>query len=282
MREHLNKCRRGPVFCGIVLTTASILCLPASASGRLACSRLSADLQKAIAAEFRVNYDTGEPASEDQEESRMAGRVLVERGKEVLPCLVELFRHGPAETGLWRYKRPAPVEGKWAIDLIKVIDPSTAIKLFKDWSGEAAADKLVSARIDAELATLGDADALKRVVGFLKACATVPEAETQCARPTQDQALEAVSLQHYRAALPALKTLQAIQPKKWSWLPVYVAQLSEDSEALKRYASDPQSCTWALLSLGRMGDRAALKTFAIDETYGHRSLAQDILDGKVR
>jgi predicted metal-dependent HD superfamily phosphohydrolase len=68
--------------------------------------------------------------------------------------------------------------------------------------------------------------------------------------------------------------------KHWRWLPVYVAQLSNDTDALARYASDPERYSWALQAMSRMGRSDVLKVFAADPKYAYREVAENLLNGK--
>jgi hypothetical protein len=80
-----------------------------------ACGTLDPEVRKAIAFHIQAFHATGEALSEDQGELVWAMQAIREHGRETLPCLVEVFRHGLGGTGLWTYGGAPPKESRWVI-----------------------------------------------------------------------------------------------------------------------------------------------------------------------
>jgi hypothetical protein len=242
------------------------------------CKDVGPELRQAIQDHVRTRHDTGVAMSEDQHELEWAGRQIREHGQEALPCLVDIFRRGLLQAGLWVYDRPAPEESKWVIELIRLVDPPTATKLYREWLTQED-DALTRVSIAIGLAALGEEELLPKVAAFLEQPPTVPDSDRQRLRLIEGRAIEVISFCNYRPGLRALRQLEA-EPHASRWLPIYVAQLSGDHEAVFKYTSDPEVAPWALRSLRRMGREDLLRTLASNPKYKFRSLAETLLVGE--
>ncbi|MEW5806541.1 MAG: hypothetical protein AB1756_04225 [Acidobacteriota bacterium] len=246
------------------------------------CDNLDAETKKALNYFINNVYGLGLVRSEDNEELDWARRTLLQRGKEVLPCLVEIFNHGLQNSKLWPLKTKAPSQGRWVIDLIREIDVRTASGLYREWRVEPDTDYLTKIHISTELASIGDLEFLPEVVNFLMNPPAVPATNIQRVRSIQERAIEVISICNYRPALAALQNLASEKgpnyAKYWRWLPIYIAQLSEDEKTLLRYARDSENFGWALRALKRMGKIETLKALAADYNYKYRDLAKTLLE----
>jgi hypothetical protein len=216
--------------------------------------------------------------SEDQHELEWAGRQFREHGKEALPCLVKIFHEGLARAGMWVYETPPPQESRWVVELIRGMDAPTAIALYREWLTQTD-DVLTRARIAVELASLGEKEFLPEVVAFLEQPPAVPDADQRRLRIIEGRAIEVISFCNYRPAVAALQRFGA-RPYASGWLPIYVAQLAGDHEAVLRYTSDPELAQWALRALRRMGKNDLLEGLAADPKYRFRAVARTMLEGK--
>lgn len=245
-----------------------------------ACKDLGSDIRRAIDYHVMAQHATGVAMSEDQHELEWAGRQIREHGKEALPCLVETFHHGLAQAGLWVYESPAPQDSRWVVELIRGIDAPTAITLYREWRTQAD-DALTRVRITVELASLGEKEFLPEVVAFLEQPTSVPEAERGQVRRIQGRAIQVISFCNYRPALRALQQLEVERPSHANkWLPIYIAQLSGDHEAVFEYTSHPDVAIWALRALRRMGKNDLLEGLAADPKYRFGELARSLLEEK--
>jgi hypothetical protein len=261
---------------------ASLLC--GASAQRHSCDAADPEFKKALGYLIDDAYHIGSVSSEDNEELDWGRRVVVRRGENALPCLVEIAQHGLRGSGLWPQASDPPNTGRWAIDLIRAIDAPTAIALMKDWRSEPGLDDMGRIRLSVEIASLGDDAALPEITRFLTNPPAQVAGDQRVLRSVQERAVEVISIRNYRLALPALQHLYSdrgpVYAKHWRWLPVYIAQLSGDAELVTRYAHDPELATWALRALSRMGRDDLLRKLANDPAYRHRAVATTLLAGE--
>jgi hypothetical protein len=222
-------------------------------------------------------YGVG-PRSEDADELVWARKSLIKHGSEALPCLLEIYRHGPGGTGLWPGPGAAPTEGKWARDLIRTIDTPTAVPLYRDWY-TATSDSVMKAAIAAELAILGEDRYLAEAVAILSLPVPAEQSRKSDLTWAQERAMEAVSVRNHKSALPALRVLERTHAHP-HLVRVYIAQLSGDTDALTAATRDPFALT-ALLALHRMGEDNLIKAIATDSRHPAKDVAALVLRGEV-
>jgi hypothetical protein len=208
-------------------------------------------------------------------------KLLIGHGREILPCLITLYRQGPAGVGMWERKEPAPPSARWALNLIQAIDRDTAVGLYREWRAEPSTDAMKQTEIDISLGQLGDSEALGRLAKFLEA-APPTGVDSDRLRNAREAAVTTVAAQNYRPALQGVRRLagQANPPSTFwqSTVPVYIAQLSDDVPGLTRYAHDQASAIPALQALKRMGRDDLLRSLAADMNYRFQGTAKSLLE----
>jgi hypothetical protein len=219
----------------------------------------------------------------DDEGTEGQRKQIVGYGRAILPCLVTLYREGPAAAGLWNNKKPSPSNARWALSLIKDIDTDTAISLLYEWRAEPGTDNPTRWDIDNTLGRLGNEAALGRLAVFLDSSATTTGGDPDRMRNIREEAVTVIALRNYRPALTGLKRL-AVRPGNppsnfWRvTVPIYIAQLSEDVPALTRYAHDDTCAITALEALKRMGRNDVLRSLAADMNYRFQGAAKTLLE----
>jgi len=266
----------------LLFTSLGLVCGSAGNAGT--CDGLKPEARSALQSLIAGVYQSQGEGEEDSEGTEAARRGVLAEGKAILPCLSEIFRNGPDQAGLWTQHGTPPSEGHWMIQLIQRIDPTTAVSLYEGWRSEVGGtDTLTRVHIDTELARLGDARFLPEMVEFL-AKSPVAASDKQRVRSLQEDAIEVISIRNYRPALAVLRKFGSESgpeyARTWRWLPVYIAQLSDDTGALTRYASEPEQFSWALQAMKRLGRDDMLKVFANDQKYPYREVAQKLLKSK--
>src|SRR4030095_737587 len=114
-----------------------------------ACGGLDKDGKKALQYLIDYEYGVGTAGREDSEDRQWARRIVLERGQKILSCLVEIYRHGQHKDDLWSGEGNRPTTGKWAVILIRQIDPKTAVPLYRELRAEAG-DDLTRVQMGAE------------------------------------------------------------------------------------------------------------------------------------
>ena len=260
----------------LVIGVCCLLASPQASRGDI-CRGLDDDVARAL--NYFVTDDAGlRPGSEDKDELRWGRKVIVEHGQAALPCLLEVYRNGPVKAGLWHDGGLPPAEGKWALALIREIDAKVAIELYKSQSQDAL-DDLGRARANAEAAILGDPSVLDGLVAFLRRPPVVAKESEPDLIYVQERAMMAVSVNNYRAALPAIQELEKTSPHK-KLVAVYAAQLSGDVESLQRAVKDDFTAETALFALKRMGKSDIVKRIAEDRTDPANRAAVAVLSGR--
>ena len=131
----------------------------------------------------------------------------------------------------------------------------------------------------AEMAILGDESTLPRLVAFLRDPPTLSKNRERQLRGTMLRALKAISVHHYKPALPVMKTLE-IAPHLQGFLDVFTAQLEENAPALEQYVQDSVLTSAALFALNRMGRDEIVREIASDSRNPARPAAEAVLRGQ--
>ncbi len=240
------------------------------------CASLDAESKKAV--QYLVD-DAGNRIVvpvDDKDELRWAWRTLRNSGAKTVPCLLEIYRVGPGPTGFWPAESEAPKDGRWALALIRDIDPSAALPLYRELRA-AAADDLTRMHYGAELAFAGDRQLLGELVTFLNAPPAVTDDHRRDLVIVEERILDAISVNNYKPAVPVLRRMA----ETWVYpdlVKIVIAQLTGDSAALDRLAAVPMTGRPALLALLRDGKKERIKEIAADTGHPCRSLAKAILD----
>ena len=217
--------------------------------------------------------------TEDGDAIRIARKNILDKGSDVLPCLLYIYEHGLVDTKLWSEKTAVPTSGQWSMTLIREIDPAAAVRLYRKARADTG-DSTERFALDSELAILGDREYLEELVAFLAKLVKKSNASAEeRLQQIQRRALEGISVAHYR---PALKTLQQLQAQGWKnqdLLRIYIAQLSDDVPTLRNYVDKPFLSTYALVALKRMGQEDLLRSLSTDQQYAYRDRARAALDG---
>ena len=264
----------------VIVWTLLLLASSCSAGDTPGCDALSPEAHAALSAWVAGVYGGG--GQIDDEEVETQRKQITGYGRKILPCLVTLYREGPAAVGLWKSKEPSPPTARWALNLIKAIDSDTAVTLLNEWRAEPGTDNLTRSDIDNALGRLGNEAALGRVARFLDSPPATMNGDPNRMRNVREEAMTVVALRNYRPALAGLKRLAASpgNPPSSFWrstLPIYIAQLSEDIPALIRYAHDPECFSWALEAFAHMGRYDQLRILASDSEYRFQGAAMSLI-----
>ncbi|MBZ5639185.1 MAG: hypothetical protein LAO51_10600 [Acidobacteriia bacterium] len=263
-------------FTGVLLLLLASAC---SASAPADCNALNSEQRAALKAWVGGVYAGGGGIDGESVESQR--KKIVGYGSEILPCLLALYRQGPAAVGMWERNEAAPANAHWALHLIQAIDRDRAVGLYREWRAEPGTDDMTRTEIDVSLGRLGDHDALGDLARFLEA-APIVGADPRRLRNAREDAVVVVAEQNYTRALAGLKRVAAQEnPPSNFWsltVPVYVAQLSEDVPALARYARDPTCAIPALEALKRIGRNDLLRSLAADMDYRFQGAAKALLE----
>lgn len=253
-------------------------CSPASAQ---ACKGLDDDSKKALYYRIDAEYGVKKAmTSEDGAETLWANQVLLDRGRTVLPCLLEIYRNG-VKGELWHGTGPEPTSGSWALSLIRAIDGASALPLYRDLYTQAT-DDLTRVELAAELVILGDSGHMTEVVSFLDAPPLVSRDRVRAFSAAVERALVAISVRNYRAALPTLQKLVLNESVGYKHvLAVYLSQLAGDVEAVKAAVGDARLRDTALLALKRMGSEDVLRKIADDPKNPAHEPATLVLQGRL-
>ncbi len=262
----------------------SLLLIASSCSARDAapgCDAITPESRAVLSAWVAGVYGGGGQIDDEGAEGQR--KQIVGYGRAILPCLVTLYREGPAAAGLWNSKNTAPSNARWAINLIKDIDTDKAVSLLDEWRAEPGTDSLTRLDIDNTLGRLGNEAALGRIARFLDSPPTMTKTDLDRVRNIREEAVTVVALRNYRPALTGLKRLAAWpgNPPSDFWrrtLPIYIAQLSKDITALTRYAHDETCAITALEALKRMGEIDVLRSLAGDMDYRFQGAAKTLLE----
>ena len=119
-----------------------------------ACKDLDGDSKKALQYRIDAEYGVNSAASDCGLDMVSANQVLLERGRKVLPCLLDIYRNG-VKGELWRGTGPEPSSGNWVLPLIRAIDGGSAVPLYRELYVQAS-DDLTRVRFASELVSLGD------------------------------------------------------------------------------------------------------------------------------
>jgi hypothetical protein len=263
-----------------VLGFFCLACSAAPSSSVQTCEKLDADSKKALFYFVDDAYGLGQVRSEDAEELQWAHKIILKKGPDILPCLLEIYRHG-VKGELWHGTGPAPTAGRWALPLIRAIDGPSAIPLYRELYGETA-DNLSRAQLASELVSLGDSEHLTEVVSFLEAPPSAASDRVADLAFARQRALAAIAAANYRIALPTLQKLsedESVGDKHV--LALYISQLSGDVEAVKVAVGDSRLRDTALLALKRMGKEEVLRQIAEDRANPAREAAALVLQGRL-
>ena len=207
-------------------------------------------------------------------------QVLRSSREEVIPCLLDVARHGLAQTTLWSRSDGPPDARRWSLGVIGRIDPILAIRLYgKEVS--ASKDRWDQLSLRLSMLQFGDrasADAIVEILLGVELSRLRPDIRETAA---ESRVLEAISvLVSYddRDALPILKEIQSSVRSDRPYLDVWVAQLERDLPALERFARDGAIWSFALDSLARVGAREILERFASDRKFHGHENARMLLD----
>lgn len=263
-----------------VLAWSLVVLVAATTSHAQTCAGLDGDTKKALYYLIDHWYAVGQVKSEDAEELQWAHKIMLRKGLDILPCLLEIYRHG-VNGELWHGTGPAPTSGRWALPLIRAIDGPSAIPLYRELYSESA-DDLTRVQFASDLVALGDLEHVSEVASFLDGPPSVSPDRVPTFSAAVERALAAISVQNYRAALPTLRKLatnDAIGNKHV--LAVYISQLSGDVEAVQAAVGDSRVRDTALLALRRMGKADVLRQISEDRSNPAHEAAALALQGRL-
>jgi len=268
----------------VLLAATSVFGCSGNAARAAACSDVDVDGKQALHYLIDFNYELGLVRSEDPEEITWGKREILEQGADLLPCLVDIYHHGlQNNVELWPVDDAAvPSQGRWALELIREIDAGVGMELYREQLSELDKDASVLDRIklSAEVAVLGDAKPLPGLVAFLERSPNTDSTEdAYVATWVQERALKAISVHHYKPALPVLEKLKIAKSRE-GLLKVVKAQLAEDALVLEEYVKDSRLTSAALFALKRIGRDEIVKGIAADPRNPARFAAESVLSGK--
>lgn len=205
-----------------------------------------------------------------------AVRDLTAERAAAIPCLLEIYEHGLTRSrGLWqRTDQPAPKDGRWALMVLRDLDPPTALRLYRAEVGKSAPGSDARVRIELEIAKLGGDETLRGLAGVL---AQTTAADSPSRRALMLEIASVLADRDYLAGAAAVRHLMSLVPASNTVVPVYAAQLGRDTDQLQRLARTSGAASAAVHALLRIGRRDLVEQLAADPKNAFANVAKESL-----
>jgi hypothetical protein len=205
-----------------------------------------------------------------------ASRELAKSRSTVLPCLLEIYEHGLSRSpSLWKAKdRPAPREGKWALQILREVDPPTALRLYREIVEQTSKGSDARLRAQVEVARLGGTEVLQDLTACL---AQTTASDTPERRQLGLDIAGVFAERDYTQGTGAVRHFESLLPSNNTVIPVYAAQLGRDVDRLEEFARMSGSAPLALRALLRIGRRDVLEKLAADPRNTFAQAAREAL-----
>ncbi len=194
-----------------------------------------------------------------------------------VPCLLQIYRSGLANTGLWLRREPPPTDGAWTINVLGQVDPNSAIDL---WREKAATthDPWLRAFALLQMGRLGNRAVLHNLAAVLADPRPMPGLKPRDRDDFLADAADLIAQYDYRPGLSALQKLNNPPRPSLRWLDLHILQLQGDVGALERRTRDNDAPgANAVRALYRMHAREALTRIADDPMHPRSGLAHHYL-----
>ncbi len=247
-----------------------------------ACEKL--DSQGRTAMEWFISgaFPVPSPWIECREDNGVNAATLRRQRSTSVPCLLQIYRSGLANTGLWLRSEPPPTDGAWTINVLGQVDPPSAIVL---WREKASSAKDPWTRLGAvvQVGRLGDPAVLPELTRSLADPPSAPGWKPYERDAFLADVADLLAQYDYRPALPALKHLNDPPRPARRWLDLHILQLQGDVASLERRTWDKDAAGGiAVRALYRMHAREALARIAADPRHPLSSMACHYLGLNVR
>lgn len=199
-----------------------------------------------------------------------------------VPCLLQIYRFGLANTGLWLRKGPPPKDGAWTINVLGQIDPLAAIDLWRE-KATTTQDPWLRAFALLQMGRLGDRAVLHNLAAVLADPPPMPGLKPNDRDGFLEDAADLIAQYDYRPALPALKHLYSTPRPSLRSVDLHILQLEGDVATLERRTRDKDAAGYnAVRALYRMHAREALKRIADDPMHPRCGAAHHYLGLNLR
>ena len=201
---------------------------------------------------------------------------LAKEPSKVLPCLLEIYQFGLSRSpNLWLYKdRPVPTQGKWALDVLREVDPPTALGLYREVVKASPLGSEERIRAQIQVAKLKGIEPLEELNTILKE-ATL--ADTPARRGLALEIAGVFAELDYVEGASAVKHLAGLLPDKDHLVSIYSAQLGLEIGLLEAMARKNGSAPHAVRALLRIGRRDIVEALATDPKNPFEETARELL-----
>jgi len=255
----------------LVLAVLAFACSPsvtaAPAAPVSACEGLDAKGREAMQWFISGVFPIPSPWITCREDNGANAAALRQQRSASVPCLLQIYRSGLANTGLWLRREPPPTDGAWTINVLGQVDPLSAVDL---WHEKAAItqDPWLRAFALLQMGRLGNRAVLHNLAAVLADPPPMPGLKPTDRDSFLADAADLIAQYDYRPALPALKHLYSTPRPSLRWVELHILQLEGDVLTLERRTRDKDAAGGnAVRALYRMHAREALKRIADDPMH---------------
>lgn len=259
----------------VMLVTVLILTVAAPAVGDEACAGLDEAARHALGTWINSQYDTGQKV-ECGLDLGFATRDLA-RSQTASACLLDIYYHGLTHNAsLWNRKDlPVPTDGKWALLPLRQVDPTAALRVYRDIVRNSAGGSTARVRAQIEVARLGGNETLGELTAVL--AGLVSERATGDDLALAIEIAAVLAERDYTSGAATVTKLVPLVPASNILTRVHAAQLSRDLKRLQEYARQSGSAPHALDALLRIGRRDLVEVLAADPRNAFAQPAREAL-----
>lgn len=278
MRDRL----RTRLMLSVLAFACSPMVMASPAAQTSACEGLDAQGRAAMQWFISGAFPIPSPWIECREDNGVNAATLRRQRSASVPCLLQIYRSGLANTGLWLRSEPPPTDGAWTINVLGHVDPSSAIVLWRE-KASSAKDPWTRLRALFQVGRLGDPAVLPDLTRSLADPPSAPGWKPYERDAFLADVADLLAQYDYRPALPTLKHLNDPPRPALRWLDLHILQLHGDVATLARRTWDKDAAgANAVRALYRMHAREALARIAADPRHPLRSKARHYLSLDIR